>query len=271
MNKINLIAEIGWNHLGNIKLAEKMIKSAKNNGADYCKFQTWSVKYLNNGPWDLDGRKQIYKKAELTDEKHYKLLKICKKNKIKFLTSIFNINDVKFLKKINSKIIKIPSHEIYNLKLINECLLNFDKVLISTGASKWKEILNIKKLKNFKKKAVLMHCVSSYPCDDKNVNLKRIYDLKRLTSNLGYSGHASHIHDGILAITMGANYIEKHFTIDKKLPGRDNKNAILPQDLKNIANFRDKYTQMLIYRGKDFQTCEKDIYHNYRGRWSKNV
>jgi len=271
MKEINLIAEIGWNHLGNIKLAEKMIKSAKLNGADYCKFQTWSVKNLNDGPWNYDGRKNIYKKAELTKEKHEKLFKICIKNNVKFLTSIFNINDISFLKKINSKIIKIPSHEIYNINLIKKCLLNFDKVLISTGASKWKEILKIKKLKFFKQKAVLMHCVSSYPCEDKNINLKRINDLKKLTSNIGYSGHANHINDGILAMTMGARYIEKHFTTNKSLPGRDNKNAILPTDLKAMSEFRNKYKLMLIYKGKDLQTCEKDIYNNYRGRWSKNA
>lgn len=270
MNNIKLIAEIGWNHLGNISLAEKMIRAAKLNGADYCKFQTWSVKNLKKGPWDSDGRKEIYKKAELTQESHIKLLKICKKYKMQFLTSVFNTKDVIFLKKINSKIIKIPSHEIYNLKLIKECLLNFDKVLISTGASLWSEILRLKKLKYFQKKATLMHCVSSYPLEDKCVNLKRIDDLKKITSNIGYSGHANHIHDGILAITMGAKYVEKHFTINQSLPGRDNKNAILPSDFKIMSEFRDKIHAMLLYKGKNLQKCEKDIYSNYRGRWSKN-
>ena len=69
-NNIKIIAEIGWNHMGNIKLAEKMIKSASKNGADICKFQTWSEKNLKPGPWDKDGRREIYKKAELTQKKH---------------------------------------------------------------------------------------------------------------------------------------------------------------------------------------------------------
>jgi len=267
-NKIFLIAEIGWNHLGDMKLAEKMIKSAKENGADFCKFQTWSVKNLITGPWDKDGRKQIYEKAQLTKYKHEKLIKLCKKHKVHFLTSIFNINDINYLKKINKKIIKIPSHEIYNISLIKKCLEKFDKVLISTGASNWREILSITKLKYFKKKAVLMHCVSSYPCDDKNMNMLRINDLKKLTSQIGYSGHANHINDAILSITMGASYIEKHFTINKKLPGRDNRNAIMPHELKIISNFREKIVPMCIYRGKNLQKCELDIYKNYRGRWS---
>ncbi len=265
--KVYLIAEIGWNHLGNIKLAEKMIRSAKENGADYCKFQTWSVNNLVDGPWDNDGRRKIYQKAQLTKEKHKKLLQLCNKHKVHFLTSIFNIKDLEFLKKLNKRIIKIPSHEIYNMILIEKCLESFDKVLISTGASKWSEILSISKLRNFKKKAVLMHCVSSYPCEDKNINLKRINDLEKLTNKIGYSGHASHVHDAILSITMGATYIEKHFTINKKLPGRDNRNAILPDDLKIISDFRDKINLMKIYKGKNLQSCEMDIFKNYRGRW----
>ena len=131
LNKIKIIAEIGWNHMGNIQLAEKMIKAAAKAGADYCKFQTWSVENLKNGPWDSDGRRQIYEKAQLSFEDHIKLKQICSKYNVNFFTSLFNINDVLMLKKINKKIIKIPSHEIHNLSLIKKCLTNFDKVLIS--------------------------------------------------------------------------------------------------------------------------------------------
>ena len=145
-NKIFIIAEIGWNHMGNMRLAEKMISSAKKAGADFCKFQTWKVKRLVKGSWDTDGRKQIYDKAELTDEKHYKLKKFEKYN-IGFFTSVFNSDDLPLLRKINKKIIKIPSHEIYNIQLISECLKNFNKVLISVGASKWHEVKKFLNLK----------------------------------------------------------------------------------------------------------------------------
>ena len=136
-----------------------MIRSAKENGADYCKFQTWSVNNLVDGPWDNDGRRKIYQRAQLTKEKHKKLLQLCNKHKVYFLTSIFNIKDLEFLKKLNKRIIKIPSHEIYNTNLIKKCLESFDKVLISTGASKWREILSISKLKNFKKSSFDALCI----------------------------------------------------------------------------------------------------------------
>tara|TARA_Y100000590_G_C15640388_1_gene984737 strand:+ start:126 stop:938 length:813 start_codon:yes stop_codon:yes gene_type:complete len=270
MKKINLIAEIGWNHMGKMSLAKKMIYEAKKNGANFCKFQTWSEKNLKSGPWDIDGRRNIYKKAELSLEKHLFLKKYCKKIGIKFLSSVFSLKDLEILKKIGTKEVKIPSHEIYNIKLIKEASKNFNTVFVSTGASKWREILKIKnKIK--KKNLILMHCVSAYPCRIEKINLPRLNKLKNLSFDVGYSGHYQGIDDAIAAICNGAKFVEKHFTIDNKLPGRDNKFAILPKDLKILSNFRNNYEKMLINRGLDLQSCEMDIYRNYRGRWSKNI
>lgn len=269
INKIKIIAEIGWNHMGNIQLAEKMIKAATNAGADFCKFQTWSVENLKKGPWDKDGRRQIYEKAQLSFDDHIKLKKICLKYKVGFFTSLFNINDALMLNKINKKIIKIPSHEIHNVSLIKKCLNIFDQVLISTGAAKWTEVKRISKINNYKKKAIMMHCVSSYPCEIKNINLPRIKALQNISKNVGYSGHYFGIEDAIGAISVGCTYIEKHFTINRKLPGRDNKFALLPDDLKKVAQFRNNFQLMNIDRGLDLQKCEMSTYKDYRGRWSK--
>ena len=269
INKIKIIAEIGWNHMGNIQLAEKMIKAATNAGADFCKFQTWSVENLKKGPWDKDGRRQIYEKAQLSFDDHIKLKKICLKYKVGFFTSLFNINDALMLNKINKKIIKIPSHEIHNVSLIKKCLSIFDQVLISTGAAKWTEVERISKINNYKKKAIMMHCVSSYPCEIKNINLPRINALQNISKNVGYSGHYFGIEDAIGAISVGCTYIEKHFTINRKLPGRDNKFALLPDDLQKVAQFRNNFQLMNIDRGLDLQKCEMSTYKDYRGRWSK--
>jgi len=269
IQKPEIIAEIGWNHLGNMKLAEKFIEAAAECGADYCKFQTWSPKYLKPGKWDEDGRRKIYEKAYLRHEDHIYLKKICKKNNVKFLTSVFNINDLSFLKKLEKKFIKIPSHEIYNLNLIKECLKSFNKVFISAGAARWSEILKITKLKNFKKKVILMHCVSAYPCNYDNLNFFKFDMLKKLTDQVGYSGHHSSIDDAVLAISKGATLVEKHFTINKKLKGRDNKFAISKASLKKLSNFRDNFYKMVQSKGLNVQKCEMDIYKNYRGRWSK--
>ena len=264
---MKIIAEIGWNHLGDMGIAKQMINAASTAGADYCKFQTWSVKNLKSGSWDDDGRRELYNKAELSKEMHYELKDYCDENNIKFLTSIFNINDVEFLSKLSPEVIKIGSPEIYNTQLIEKCLEFFDQVILSTGAAKWEEITRLKLLTNIDR-LVLLHCVSSYPCKPENINIPRMIELKKIVQKVGYSGHFPGIDDAIIAICNGAEFIEKHFTINKELPGRDNKFSILPEELKFLTDFKKNYFEMQKFKGLDLQDCEYDIYQNIRGRWN---
>ena len=118
-------------------------------------------------------------------------------------------------------------------------------------------------------KIVLMHCVSSYPCQIEDANLSRIKYLRSLCPKVGYSDHVQGIEAARIALEYGIEVIEKHFTIDNNLPGRDNKFAILPNLFNQIAHFRDNLKKMSIDRGLELQDCEKDIYNNYRGRWNK--
>jgi sialic acid synthase SpsE len=265
-NKINLIAEIGWNHMGNINLAKEMILAAKKSGANICKFQAWSEKNLKSGAWDEDGRREIYKKANLNSDQFKELYKFCGSNNIKFCTSIFNIKDFELFQELDCELIKIPSHEVYNLELIKEAVKRYKYVLISLGACKWSEVIKIKE--NFLN-IIPMHCVSSYPLEPKMANFPKMQEIKKLFNNFGYSGHYSGIEDAIIAIVEGATYIEKHFTIDKNLPGRDNKFALLPEEFKKISDFINIFHEMNINRGLDVQESELDIFKNYRGRWSK--
>ena len=246
-----------------------MIDAAVGSGADYCKFQTWKVKYLKDGPWNDDGRLEIYKKAELSDEKHKELIEYCELKKTEFLTSIFNIKDLDFLLKLGLNTIKIPSHEIYNLDLIKKCNESFEKMFISVGACEWKEFEKIINSNLSFDKIYFMHCVSSYPLDEKNVNFPKLIKIKNLHKQIGYSGHLKGISDAIAAISLGAQVVEKHFTSDHNLPGRDNKFALLPDEMKKICDYRDAFYNMNIDKGLDVQECEIDIHENYRGRWSK--
>ena len=267
---MKIIAEIGWNHMGNINLAKEMIDAAKESGADFAKFQTWSVKNLKPGPWDSDGRREIYEKAELTKEMHQTLYDHCNKNGIKFLTSIFNIKDLEKINNLNLDTIKIPSHEIYNKDLISKISNLFKNVLVSTGASLWAEILDLTKIPNFNK-IFLLHCVSSYPCEFKDLQFNKFYELKKISKNkIGYSGHYPGIEDAKIAINLNASYNEKHFTIDNNLPGRDNKFAILPYELRELSSFINSIYLMKKDKGKNLQKFELDTYKNYRGRWKKN-
>ena len=101
--------------------------------------------------------------------------------------------------------------------------------------------------------------------------MPRLEKLNEICNSVGYSGHLPGIDDALYAMCSGAEYIEKHFTIDNELPGRDNKFAILPNDMKKLDNFRNLFEKMKIDSGLDLRECELDTYNNYRGRWSKNA
>jgi N,N'-diacetyllegionaminate synthase len=263
-----VIAEIGWNHMGDMGLAKEMVSAAAEAGADYAKFQTWSVDNLKSGPWDNDGRLEIYKAAGLSREQHFELVEYCDSKNIQFLTSIFNFTDVDWLSEVNNMIIKVPSHEVYNQQLMEKIDGVFDTILVSTGAAKWSEVEMITSFIK-KSKLSLFHCVSAYPCPPEKVNLPRINELKRINDSVGYSGHFFGIDDAMASFCYGVDYIEKHFTINRELPGRDNQFAILPDQMKALTDFCKNSVKMNFDQGMNYQTCEQDIVDNYRGRWSK--
>lgn len=253
--------------MGDMKLAEKMIVRAAESGADICKFQTWSERSLRPGPWDQDGRREIYRNAELSKEDHFFLKALCEKNSVNFLTSVFSVHDLEWLGELGISMIKIPSHEVHNVELIKAAASVFDTLMISTGAAIWTEVERIMGLLDIDR-TILMHCVSAYPCPPGKVNLKRMEALRMLGGVVGYSGHYVGIEDAIAAICSGAMFVEKHFTIDQSLPGRDNRFAVLPDEIKRLALFRDVHLEMMEDHGLDLQDCEADIFNNYRGRWS---
>lgn len=259
------IAEIGWNFMGDMNLAKQMIVLAKDSGADYAKFQTWSVSNLKSGPWDKDGRREIYEKAELTEEKHQILNDYCNEIGIKFLTSCFSSKSINIISKF-SKEVKIPSTEIANLDLLRRISENFQSVFLSTGAATSSEINQaVEILRN--NKLTILHCVCSYPCDMRNANLKKIDDLKQYGFPVGYSGHCLGIWDAIASLEYNVTLIEKHFTIDNELPGRDNKFALLPEEFKKLTSYIKNRNLMNTSHTQEVLTCEEEMRNVYRGRW----
>ena len=262
-----VIAEVGWNHVGDMDLARRMVEAAAQAGADFVKFQTWRVDRLTPGPWDEDGRRDIYHAAELTVAKHEMMVEACRDHGVEFLTSVFNPDDVPMVSELGLTAIKIPSQEAYREELLTAVDGRFERVLVSTGASTWEEVLRIPETIR-ESELTLLHCVSAYPCPTDCVNLPRLGALRGVTPSVGYSGHLPGVEDALAAIAMGVDYVEKHFTIDQSLPGRDNRFAILPQDLKAVCDFRDRCAEMSIDRNLDLQECERDVKEEYRGRWA---
>ena len=261
-----IIAEIGWNHMGDLTIAEKMIQAAAENGADYAKFQTWSVDRLKSGEWDDDGRRQIYEKAELSYDDHLTLIRMCRKYGVQFLSSVFSIKDAELLVSLGVREVKIPSFECRNHKLIRYCDENFDRIYMSTGTSTWKEIR--KSLIFVQKSALtLLHCVSSYPGNPKEANIKKIKHLQNICESVGYSDHITGVESAKVAMSFGVDVIEKHFTIDKDLPGRDNKFAILPHELKDLKEYVTLYEDMHLWHGLNYLESEKGSREAYAGRF----
>jgi N,N'-diacetyllegionaminate synthase len=206
--------------------------------------------------------REIYEKAELTEERHELLKEHCDKVGIQFLTSCFCVDDIDMIRKFTREV-KIPSPEAYDVSLIKAALDKFDKVYLSTGASHREEYSHWAR----DDKVTLFHCVSSYPANPENVNFSKMRYLQSLTKNVGYSGHLPNIWDAITAVCYGATMIEKHFTTDHNLPGRDNKFALLPDEFKQIKDFIVSHNVMSVDCGLDIQECENDYRKHQKGRW----
>ena len=261
-----IISEIGWNHMGDMDLAKRMITESVNNGADMVKFQTWSVDRLKDGPWDEDGRLEIYKKAELTKDKHFELLEYCNDLNIPFFTSVFSVEDAELLSEVQTERVKIASFEARNPALLTYCDSKFDTMYISTGTTTVDEIKeSLKYIKT--SNVVLLHCVSSYPLEYANANLPRINSLEKLCDRVGYSDHTFGVEGSKAALEYDVEVIEKHFTIDHDLPGRDNKFAILPHELKELSDYIRLREEMNVNHGNGYLECEEEAREVMTGRF----
>ena len=265
---VDLIAEIGCNHVGDMKLLEEMIVAAREAGATHAKMQVWKESHLKPGPWDNDGRRSLYRNAELTARKLLAAKALCDHVGVRFLVSIFDERDVESVAEISSDEVKIPSPEIANTSLLNAIARNFEKVYLSTGASTESEIDNaLEVLLSSGKQVVLMHCVSVYPCSDALVNLPRIRHLQQKHPAVGLSDHTPDILSSLFAIATEVVAIEKHFTTDKSLPGRDNQFSILPSEFAEISKAVMRYELMSHDRGVCYVPGEEPVRTVYRGRW----
>jgi len=252
--------------MGDVDLAASMICAASQAGATWAKFQTWRVDRLSPGPWDNDGRRQIYEKAELCTEQHLLLINICKRNHIKFLSSAFSLDDARLLSSLGQEAIKIPSFEVANTKLIKYARDHFSRVIVSTGTATRSEIEDLSLIVD-PQNTTVMHCVSSYPCSLETINLPRIKHLKSLFPSVGFSDHTAGITAALFSLSYDIDIIEKHFTVDNRLPGRDNKFAILPDELSELSRQIINYSKVSVDLGIDYQPIELEARRIYRGRF----
>ena len=246
-----IIAEAGINHNGSFILAKKLIQAAARAGADYVKFQTFEtkdmikentklVKYQRGKIGKNLSQYNMLKKYQLKKNLYKKLVLHASKNKIKLLSSPFDIGSIKFLKKFNFDFIKIPSGEINNFPYLREIGKLNKKIILSTGMSSIKEVeAAIKILTKYgtnRKNITLLHCHSDYPSRPEDLNLNSILTLKKkFNLNVGFSDHSIGVEAPIISIVLGAKVIEKHLTLNNKLKGPDHKASIEPNDFKKMV------------------------------------
>jgi sialic acid synthase SpsE len=238
-----IIAEAGINHNGSFSIAKKLVNMAKKAGADCIKFQTHITedemtktnilpgKISKTPLWD------IIKKCELTELEEVKLKKYCKEKKILFLSTPFSVPAVDRLEKMNMPAYKIGSGELTNLPFLKHIIKTKKPVIISTGMSNMSEIKDSVKL--FKKSKIpiaILQTTSEYPCDYKDVNLGVIDNYKKLFKiPVGISDHSLGIYTALGAVAKGASIVEKHITLDKKMPGPDQKLSLEPNELSELV------------------------------------
>ena len=248
-NQVYIIAEIGMNHNGSLDLAIKSIKASAKSGVDAVKFQSFKTEefmankklkynYKTSKGIKSESMYKMFKRLEFKNEWYLKLSKLCKNLGIDFLSSAADIDSAKILKSINSKAIKIASEDIINYPLLKKISKLNMMVILSTGMADQKEIERaVSILKSIKKKLILLHCVSLYPTPEGKINLNRILALKeRYNLPVGFSDHTIGINASLAAVVLGACVIEKHFTINKKLPGPDHMLSSDPQELTKLVN-----------------------------------
>jgi len=245
-----IIAEIGANHNGDMKLCKKLIDSAKKCGADAVKFQSWSksslickAEYARNTSYS-DKKKhfgtleEMVEKYQLTPKQHFEVRKYCDKKKITFLSSAFSPQEVDLLDELGVPALKIASMDVNHIPLLKYIASKHRPVILSTGMATMSEIdraVSVLKLGGAGPLA-LLHCISIYPPAYETINLRNMKMLtKAFEVPVGFSDHSFGTAIPLAAIALGACIIEKHFTLDKNLEGWDHAISADPSELEIIV------------------------------------
>lgn len=250
MSKTIIIAEAGVNHNGDINLAKKLIDIAADANVDYVKFQTWITEELvdksaakaeyqiQNDGADTS-QFEMLKKLELSFNDFIELKKYTEKRGVKFLSTADDYKSLDFLAdELELPILKIGSGEVTNIPFLRRFGKKQKPIILSTGMSNLGEIEKAyyTLIESGAPSVALLHCTSNYPAALDSINLKAMNALRAMfNSEVGYSDHTEGIEVSLAAVAMGATIIEKHYTIDKSLPGPDHKASLDPHELKELV------------------------------------
>ena len=272
-----IIAEVGQNHQGDLKIAKNYIKVFSTLGADIIKFQSRDNKnlfdnefynslYINSNSFGKSYG-QHREKLELTKSDLKTLVKECKKNKVIFMCTPFEEKSLNLICEIGVQVIKIASFDLGNLPFLKRIAMKKKPIVLSVGGGNDRQIENsIKILKEYKSKIILLHCVSEYPCKFDRLDLEKIKKLKKKYPDLiiGSSDHFNGILSGPLAYLQGARVFEKHVTFNRSWKGSDHNFALEPDGFKKFV--RDIYRTPLMLKSKPSSEIGREIIFKRLGK-----
>ena len=252
MKKVIIIAEAGVNHNGDFEMAKQLVLAAKEAGVDYVKFQTGAPErvvsrfaemadYQKNNIGTSESQLEMVRKIALKDNDFAPLKSYCDEIGIKFMSTPFDLVSIDVLRPLKMDFWKIPSGEITNFPYLRKIAQLGEPVIMSTGMSEMNEIEKaIEVLCSnglTKDQITLLHCNTEYPTPMQDVNLRAMEQMReRFGVRVGYSDHTQGIEVPIAAVALGAEVIEKHFTLDRTLPGPDHKASLEPSELKAMMD-----------------------------------
>ncbi len=252
MQHVTVIAEAGVNHNGDPEMALQLIDAAAAAGADYVKFQTFRADHIATAAAPKAGYQQqttgtsesqldMIRKLELSEETHLRLVQRCREKGIRFLSTAFDLPSVELLERIGIDFYKIPSGELTNLPYLRKIAALGKPVLLSTGMATLQEVrASFDVLVNGgigKENITVLQCTTEYPAPPEETNLLAMLTMQQeFGTAVGFSDHTEGITLAIAAAAMGATVIEKHFTLDRNLPGPDHKASLEPDELKAMIN-----------------------------------
>ncbi len=247
-DRIFIIAEAGVNHNGSLETARRLIDAAAEAGADAVKFQTFKTENLvcrnaEKAAYQMvttdaeESQFDMLKRLELTPDMHKELISCCHDKNIMFLSTPFDMESLHYLIGCGVSIIKIPSGEITNYPLLREAAKSGRRIILSTGMSTLDEVREaVTVLKeNGSADITVLHCNTEYPTPFRDVNLRAMQTIKEeIGVSVGYSDHTQGIEAAVAAAALGAEMIEKHFTLDKNMEGPDHKASLEPDELAEM-------------------------------------
>ncbi|MBN2459177.1 N-acetylneuraminate synthase family protein [Candidatus Woesearchaeota archaeon] len=262
-----IIAEIGMNHNGDVKLAKKIIKAAADCGCDAAKFQIFTAEKLVTKDAETYGnqdghlpkyQQEMYKKHELTKDDYNELKQYCDKLGLVFFGSVWDEENADLLEEVGGEIFKFGSMDITHLPLLEHVAKKGKPIMLSVGMSTMDEVEEaVKAIIKHNKKLMLLHCVSSYPAKAEDTSMLSMIALKeKFGFPVGFSDHTPDVLTDTVAVALGANIIEKHFTIDKKLPGVDHFLSFEPHEMKRMVQEVRLVEKMLGKKELFVKECE---------------